>query len=345
MLYQDDCILRDQPIISIFIFTYNQEKIVPKTIQSVLDQNTSYIYELIIAEDCSKDSTLEVCLGYQKKYPSIIRVIGNNPNKGIIKNFHESISLYARGKYIAAVAGDDWWHDTNKIQRQVDFLENNPGYGLVFSDTLIYSEAKKTLLKYKPFDGPCSFKDLIIQNSISALTTCYRKDLFDRYVQEVDPVKENFPGEDYPFWIWLSYNTKLYHIKEPLTTYRLQISSLSHSESKDRRLRFEVDRLNIKLFFYNFCNLNDREILHDIYLRYYFLTLNTASEADNKEIEADRVVFFKNNRYYLLLLLAKLNQWFASNKTMSSFLRLLLDVCMKFRVINRYYKVYNKVEA
>lgn len=344
MVCQDELVLSEQPIISVFIFTYNQEKLVSKTIESVLDQKTSYPYELIIAEDCSKDSTLKVCLDYQKKYPGIIRVVGNKPNKGIIKNFHESISLYARGKYVAAVAGDDWWHDTGKLQKQVDFLENNPEYGMVFSDTLVYSEAKKKLLKYKPSNCPCSFKDLIIQNSISALTTCYRKDLFDRYVQEVDPIKEDFPGEDYPFWIWLSYNTKLYHIKLPLTTYRLQISSLSHSESKDRRLQFEIDRLNIKLFFYNFFNLDNKDILHDIYLRYYFLTLNTASEANNTAIEGERVLFFKKHKYYFLLLLAKLNHCFASNTTMSSFMRFVLDVCMKFRIINHYYKVYNKPE-
>ena len=344
MIYQDELVLREQPIISVFIFTYNQEKLVPITIESVLAQKITYPYELIIAEDCSKDSTLKVCLDYQKKYPGIIRVVGNKPNKGIIKNFHESISFYARGKYVAAVAGDDWWHDTGKLQKQVDFLENNPEYGMVFSDTLVYSEAKKKLLKYKPFNSPCSFKDLIIQNSISALTTCYRKDLFDRYVQEVDPIKEDFPGEDYPFWIWLSYNTKLYHIQLPLTTYRLQISSLSHSESKERRLQFEIDRLNIKLFFYKFFNLDNNDILHDIYLRYYFLTLNTASEANSTAIEAERVLFFKKHKYYFLLLLAKLNQSFASITTLSSLMRFVLDVCMKFRIIDHYYKVYNKPE-
>lgn len=344
MLYQDDCILEIEPLVSVFIFTYNQDSLVSKTIESVLMQETSYPYELIIAEDCSKDNTLKVCLDYQKKYPRHIRVVGNNPNKGIIKNFHESISLYARGKYVAAVAGDDWWHDTNKLQKQVDFLENNPEYGMVFSDTLIYSEAKKKLLKYKPLNCPCSFKDLIIQNSISALTTCYRKDLFDRYVLEVNPIKEDFPGEDYPFWIWLSYNTKLYHIKEPLTTYRLQISSLSHSESKDRRLQFEIDRLDIKLFFYKFFKLDNPDILHDIYLRFYFLTLNTASEAKNKQVESDRLSFFRENRYYVLWALAKMNERFASNEKLSSVLKFVLKVCMKFRLLDRYNKVYNKAE-
>lgn len=345
MIYQDDRILNKQPVVSVFVFTYNQEKIVSKTIESILAQKTTYAYELIIAEDCSKDSTLQICVDYQKKYPDLIRVIGNDYNKGMVRNFHESISLYARGKYIAEVAGDDWWHNPYKIQKQVDFLENNPDYGLVFSDTLVYSEKKKHLLKYKPYEKPCSFKDLIILNSIDALTTCYRKDLFNKYVKDIDPVNEGFPGEDYPLWIWFSYYTKLYHIKEPLTTYRLQQSSLSHSDSKIRRLQFEIDRLNLKLFFYDYFNLNDVDILYDIYLVYYFLTLNSASEAKNESIETERLKFFKNNGCYLFYALAKLNQRFASNRVMSSTLRFVIKVCMKFRLIDKYSKVYNKVKS
>lgn len=345
MIYQNENVLVANPLVSVFIFTYNQEKIVSKTIDSVLAQQTTFPYEIVIAEDCSKDSTLAVCLDYQRKYPSIIRVIGNEQNKGIIRNFHETISLYARGKYVAEVAGDDWWHNTFKIQKQVDFLEVNPDYGLVFSDTLVYSETDKELLPYKPNEAPFTFKDLIIQNSISALTTCYRKELFCKYIKEVNPVAQDFPGEDYPMWIWFSYYTKLFHIKEPLTTYRLQNETLSHSTSKQRRLQFEVDRLNIKMFFYNFFKLKDEGVLHDIYLRFYFLTLNTASEAENIEIEKQRIVFFRNNNYYLFLLLAILNQWFASCKPLSSVMRFFLKVCMKFRLVDHYSRVYNKQEV
>lgn len=345
MIYQDDNVLVAYPLVSIFIFTYNQEKIVSKTIESVLAQDTSYPYEIVIAEDCSKDSTLQVCLNYQKKYPDKIRVIGNEKNKGMIVNFHDAICHYARGKYIAEVAGDDWWHDPFKIQKQVDFLESHTDYGLVFSDTLIYSEQEKKLLDYTPCERPCNFRELIIHNSIPALTTCYRKDLFIKYVDEIDPVAQDFPGEDYPMWIWFSYYTKLFHIKEPLTTYRLQNETLSHSTSKQRRLQFEVDRLNIKMFFYNFFKLKDEGVLHDIYLRFYFLTLNTASEADNREIEKQRIVFFRNNKYYLFLLLAILNQWFASCKPLSSMMRFILKACMKFRLVDHYSRVYNKQEV
>lgn len=341
MVYQD-LEKNTLPLASLFIFTYNQENIISKTINSLLEQITTFHYEIIIAEDCSKDDTLNVCIEYFKKYPDIIRVIHNEQNKGIIKNFHESISDYARGKYIACVAGDDWWHVKDKIQKQVDFLEAHQNYDMVFSDTLIYSQSCNKYLKYRPIEDSADFSQLIIKNCIPALTTCYTKKIFDAYVKDVDPVKVNFPGEDYPMWIWVAYHSKIHHIKEPLTTYRLQNETLSHSSSKTKRVQFEIDRLDIKLFFYNHFGIDNPAILHDIYLMFYFLTLNTASEAHDIQIEKDRDTFFKGNKYYLLFFLSISNRLLAKYKVTSRILQFILAAMMKFRIIDLYYKVYRQ---
>ena len=261
----------------------------------------------------------------------------------MIKNYHETISNYARGKYIAVVAGDDWWHDKFKIQKQVQFLEEHPDYGLVFSDTLVFSHDNGQYLKYKPVVGGYTFDQLIVQNCIPALTACYRKDLFEEYIKEVDPVNVNFPGEDYPMWLWFSHQSKIHRIAEPLTTYRLQKETLSHSNSKQRKVQFEIDRFQIKMFFYNHFKLNNPKILHDIYLVYYFLTLNSASEAEREDIEKARSAFFQANRYVILQIMAILNKNFAHIPIISQNLRFLIKVCMKFRLLNRYFKVYNKI--
>lgn len=342
MVYQD-LEANINPLASLFIFTYNQEHLVAKTIESLLAQQTNFHFEIIIAEDCSKDKTLETCLQYYESHKNIIRVVGNEKNKGIIRNFHESIANFARGKYIACVAGDDWWHDCNKVQKQVDFLENNPEYGLVFSNTYIFSQNTQRNLPYRPIVDSCSFNQIIIQNCIPALTTCYRKSIFDAYVKDVDPINENFPGEDYPMWIWVAFHSKIHHINEPLSTYRLQSETLSHSTDKNRRVQFEIDRLNIKLFFYHHFHLNDEKILHDIYLMFYFLTLNSASEANNTVIENERSIFFRNNRYRLLSILSALNSKYAKFSKVSVCLRFIMDVMMKFKIIDHYYLVYRKI--
>jgi hypothetical protein len=240
------------------------------------------------------------------------------------------------------VAGDDWWQNTGKLQIQVDFLENNPDYGLVFSNTYVYSQAKAKHLKFRPIRVGYTFDQLIIQNCIPALTTCYSKKLFDEYIIDVNPVKENFPGEDYPMWLWFAYKSSVFHINEPLTTYRLHTEALSHSNSKQRRLQFEVDRINIKLFFYNHFKVDNEDILHDIYLQFYFLTLNSASQADNQEIENERDLFFKNNEYNSLLILSKLNRKFSKSELLSHIMKYVGLAYSKFGIMKRYYKIYSK---
>ena len=74
---------------------------------------------------------------YQKKYPDIIRVITSDRNVGMKKNGLRVLRA-CRGKYIAFCEGDDYWTDPHKLQKQVDFLEANPDYGMVHTDGDFY---------------------------------------------------------------------------------------------------------------------------------------------------------------------------------------------------------------
>lgn len=60
------------PVVSVCIITYNQEKYIAQAIESVLAQQCNFKYELIIGEDCSKDRTREIVRQYAEKYPDII---------------------------------------------------------------------------------------------------------------------------------------------------------------------------------------------------------------------------------------------------------------------------------
>ena len=63
------------PDISIYMIAYNHELFIAKAIESVLMQQTSYSYELVIGEDYSTDNTRKICEGYLKKYPDKIKLL------------------------------------------------------------------------------------------------------------------------------------------------------------------------------------------------------------------------------------------------------------------------------
>ena len=62
-------------ILSVCVRTYNQERFVSEALDSVLMQKTSFPFEIIVSDDCSKDGTRDVLREYQTKYPDRIRLI------------------------------------------------------------------------------------------------------------------------------------------------------------------------------------------------------------------------------------------------------------------------------
>lgn len=88
------------PKVSVIVLTYNQEKLIGRTLDSILAQKCDFPFEIIVGEDCSTDGTLAVCRDYEARHPDKIRLFANNPNKGLLDNYYDCI-LLARGEYLA----------------------------------------------------------------------------------------------------------------------------------------------------------------------------------------------------------------------------------------------------
>lgn len=119
--------------VSVIVTTYNQAGTIGRTLDSILAQKCDFRYEIIIGEDCSSDSTLSVCQKYAERHPNIIRLTANESNKGLRDNYYDCI-LRCSGDYIADCAGDDYWIDSLKLQKQHDLLQSNPNVTLVHTD-------------------------------------------------------------------------------------------------------------------------------------------------------------------------------------------------------------------
>lgn len=109
------------------MIAYNHEKFIKNAIEGVLMQKTSYSFQLVIGEDCSNDATRIICEKYAEKYPNKIILLPSEKNLGMMPNFIRTLKA-CTGKYIALCEGDDYWIDTLKLQKQVDFLESHSNY-------------------------------------------------------------------------------------------------------------------------------------------------------------------------------------------------------------------------
>jgi glycosyltransferase involved in cell wall biosynthesis len=129
----------DNPFISVCVITYNHKEFISRCLDSILEQQTRFEFEILIGEDASSDGTREICIEYAKKYPDKIRLFLHSRQNNICIDgeatgrFNFTYSLFSsRGKYIALCDGDDFWTDPLKLQKQVDFLENAPEYSFCY---------------------------------------------------------------------------------------------------------------------------------------------------------------------------------------------------------------------
>src|SRR5690606_35489744 len=143
------------PLLSICSLTYNHKKFIKKALDGMLMQQTNFSFEVLVNDDASTDGTTEILEAYQQKYPGIIKPVFHKENqysKGIRGLYARNLFPLAKGKFIALCEGDDYWTDKNKLQKQVDFLENNSAYTLCGHD--VFFRKKNIRKRSYHWDAP-----------------------------------------------------------------------------------------------------------------------------------------------------------------------------------------------
>jgi glycosyltransferase involved in cell wall biosynthesis len=271
------------PVVSVKTITYNHAPYIKQCMDGVLMQKTNFKFEFIIGEDCSTDGTREIVKEYAEKYPDIIKLITSDSNVGAGGNSKRTYDA-CTGKYIAFCEGDDYWIDPYKLQKQVDFLEANPDYGMVHTNC-DYLDNETQVISNSPFcssqivkDGDI-FNELINFNRICTLTVCYRKDVFIEYYKEVEPYSKGWKMGDYPMWLFFAKKYKVKYLSDKTSVYRVLNNSASHSKEDNKKLEFLISTYDIKYYFLkryanNYClNLINKKYLRSLF-RYSILLRN-----------------------------------------------------------------------
>ena len=141
------------PLLSVCIRSYNQERFISEALESVLLQKTNFAYEIIVGDDGSLDGTQRILLSFQEQHPEIIKLILGKENVGGPNNLKRIIES-SSAKYLAFLDGDDFYTDTYKLQKQVDFLESNEEYVACFHNVIDLDEKTGQQSLFLPLDFP-----------------------------------------------------------------------------------------------------------------------------------------------------------------------------------------------
>lgn len=251
--------------VSVCMLAYNTSAYIGEAIESVLSQKTNFDFELIIADNDSTDNTRQIIQEYKTRYPGIIKLVLNPANLGMSANFIKAYKNCS-GEFIATLDSDDCWCDNNKLQKQVDFLEKNRDYGVVYSDCKVINEAGdeiewKEMNYYRQqfTSGNIFFKLLKEVAFIPNLTTCFRKELITEELEKTDL----WFYEDWWLWMRLSVKSKFYCLSSQTACYRLHANNYSATRKTSKIKLKELKRKTYAIFYSNilyFHNYNKMEL-------------------------------------------------------------------------------------
>ena len=234
------------PLVSVCMTTYNHEKFISQAIESVLCQRTTFGVEVVIGEDCSTDKTLEICRRYEAQYPDRVRVIASKNNIGMHANYRRTIEA-CRGKYVAMCDGDDWFTDENKLQIQVEELENSCA-AMCYTRSERRGEDGSSAI-YPEGRLHSSIGDMLILNTAENCTTLALKSKILDYYNEVKPETKGWLTDDLPMWLWFAATQKIVAIDRVTAVHRVLATSVSHSVQWQKQLDFCYSLDSIMLWY------------------------------------------------------------------------------------------------
>lgn len=234
-----------QPKVSVIVLTYNHERYILKALESIVSQNVNFHIEILVFEDGSTDTTLEIVKDFQQKYPKLITIFSNAINQGI-KNNVLNVFSKVKGEYVAILDGDDYWSYSEKLQTQITFLEENTDYNGVFHDTEIrqVGNAQHILFNQKKYYTQIynftenSFPSDIISREI----TIPSSSIVMRTNSVIHIDKSLFTDKFSLLWkitCWAVRWSKFYFINEPWSVYHNHIGGIS----KSNKLEFHLSHI------------------------------------------------------------------------------------------------------
>lgn len=257
MTKEIEILINEGILVSVSCITYNHEKYIRECLEGFIMQKTNFTFEILIHDDASTDKTADIIREYEVKYPEIIKPIYQSENqhsKGITIS-----STYnwprAKGKYIAMCEGDDYWTDPLKLQKQVDFLENNKEYGMVHTNFDTYYQNTNYFLKNTHSVYNIDLKDNCTLDywnlfgkamaTIKTPTVCFRHDLIKKW-QSVTPENKWLIG-DFPIYFYISLHSKIGYINESTSVYRTVPGGSASNVGNDNKKKLYIRKTYVDI--------------------------------------------------------------------------------------------------
>lgn len=222
--------------VNVLLVCYNQEQYIGQAVESILMQRFDGELNLIVADDCSTDKTLEIIRSYESNSPYPFVFLPNHTNLGIFKNYKRAFAA-CDGDFIAIMEGDDYWIDSDRIQKHIDFLESHTDCVMTMNRlNNLYQEGKRMVPQKWPFKDDYQYisaRMLALGNLLGNLSACV---LRNNSVKKLKPEIFDLNTADWMLGLALGEWGYIAKLKEISSVYRISQKGLWSKKSKKQKL-------------------------------------------------------------------------------------------------------------
>ena len=219
----------NNPLVSICCLAFNHKKYINQALNGFLIQKTTFPIEILIHDDASTDGTAEIIKEYEKKYPDLIKPIyqiENQYSKGISISYSFNFPR-AKSKYIALCEGDDYWTDPNKLQKQVDFLENNPDYIMCFHPANMFNESGSiNRIMGTEIEKTITTSDIIRKDAFIPTASIVFRNVLDKELHDFTTKNNIISGDQY-LHLYFALKGNIKQLPDIMSRYRIHDGGIS----------------------------------------------------------------------------------------------------------------------
>lgn len=222
-------------LISVVIPSYNRANKVGYTIDSIIAQKVNADIEIVVGDDCSTDNAREVLLQYQEKYPNIIRLFFWEKNMGLGANWALCIKE-CRGKYICNCDNDDYWHNPNKLQLQLNYMESHPESNVLITNHRKHNRDTGIITEEVAYiNHDISLQDAMWGSfTICNATIMYRADFLKAHLDLDEFINRRLSLQDWPAWVILAAYTDFDILPISTATFGIETVSITRPDTYER---------------------------------------------------------------------------------------------------------------
>ena len=270
--------------VCVICYTYNHVKYIQDALDGFCAQETNFPYVCIIIDDASSDGEQSAIRKYldshfdtgghssllEETNDYLLEATQHKENVNcyfavyFLKYNHHQLHKRKRqyferwlkdSEYHAFCEGDDYWIDKDKLQKQVNFMDSHPSYGLCH--TMFQSEPIKRLNVHVPQNEKDDYIKDLIQGKyrIGTLTVLYRRAVYDLLPGLWR--NQDFMMQDYPLWIEFASVAKIKYLPDCTAIYRILPNSASHSEDINKEIAFTLSSYKCACYYNKIFKITD----------------------------------------------------------------------------------------